>query len=427
MTAPAVNPPPTDWFEARRRAHRAGEAARTPTERVPLDSALGRVLAQPLIALCDVPHAVTSAMDGWAVAGHGPWRLREAAAAPGAPGDPGARAPEAVAPRAHAAETPALRPGEASPVLTGGVPPAGTDAVLRSELGVLSVNADGSTSTQLETAPHAPAGEPAPGRHLRPAATEAARGEAVLPAGAVLSPIRLALAAACGLDAIDVVARPPVALVRTGDEVVDSGIPLPGQVRDSFTLTLPPLLTALGARIGRQEKAPDDFAATVAALRAAADEASLVVTTGGTGRSGADQVREALAALGAEVIVDGVAVRPGAPTLLAQLPSGALVVALPGNPLAALLSLHTLAHPLLAGLQGLPLPALGRVLVAEPIAPPGAPLSLRPYRLGPSGAVPTAWHGSAMLRGLAEADGVLLVPAEGAAVGAQLDTLPAFR
>ncbi|MCS5722379.1 molybdopterin molybdotransferase MoeA [Herbiconiux sp. CPCC 203407] len=407
MTAPAVNSPPTDWFEARRRAHRAGEAARTPTERVPLESALGRVLAQPLIALCDVPHAVTSAMDGWAVAGRGPWRLRELRAVRGS------------------TETPALRHGEASPILTGGVPPAGADAVLRSELGVLSLGADG--RTKLDTAPHAPAGEPAPGRHLRPAATEAARGETVLPAGCTLGPLHLALAAACGLDTVDVVVRPTAALVRTGDEVVDSGIPRPGQVRDSFTLTLPPLLAALGARVGNNEKAPDDLAATLAALRAAAGRASLVVTTGGTGRSGADHVRAALTALRAEVLVDGVAVRPGAPTLLARLPGGALVVALPGNPLAALLSLHTLAHPLLAGMQGLPLPTLGRVTVAEPIAPPGAPLSLRPYRLGPLGALPTAWHGSAMLRGLAEADGVLLVPADGAASGTQLDTLPAFR
>jgi molybdopterin molybdotransferase len=381
------------------------------------------VLAQPLVALCDVPHAVTSAMDGWAVAGHGPWRLRETAAASGSADVP-------------SSETFALRPGEASPILTGGVPPAGTEAVLRNELGVLSAAGDDSGerfdtvpggTVLLDTVPDAPVGEPAPGRHLRPAATEAARGETVLPAGGTLGPIHLALAAACGVDVVDVVARPTVALVRTGDEVVDNGIPRPGQVRDSFSLTLPPLLTALGAQVASHEKTHDDLAATVTALRAAAGGASLVVSTGGTGRSGADHVREALAALGAEVLVDGVAVRPGAPTLLAQLPGGALVIALPGNPLAALLSLHTLAHPLLAGMQGLPLPALGRVTVAEPIAPPGAPLALRPYRLGPSGAVPTAWHGSAMLRGLAEADGVLLVPAEGARSGGQLDTLPAFR
>jgi molybdopterin molybdotransferase len=148
-----------------------------------------------------------------------------------------------------------------------------------------------------------------------------------------------------------------------------------------------------------------------------------------TGGSRADHVRALLRDAGAEFLVDGVDVRPGGPALLARLPDGRLVVGLPGNPLAALLSVLTLVQPLLAGQQGLGLPALRPAVLASAVDPTRSETVLRPYQavLDPQTAVVTAepspWHGAAMLRGLADADGVLVCPGAGAPAGAVVSSL----
>ncbi|SDY49657.1 molybdopterin molybdotransferase MoeA [Herbiconiux ginsengi] len=452
------------WQEARRRAHEAG--GRRAPETVALEDAVGRVLADDLVALMAVPHYASSAMDGWAVAGDGPWRILERRAE-----GPDEREREDVAQSV-------LRAGEAVPIVTGAVIPPGTRGVLRSEHGVLAPAGDetgqavGTGPARLSVGPDGATGEPREGLHIRPAGTEAAAGETVFRAGAVLSPVHVAVAAGCGHDALEVVSRPRVTLVLTGGEVVERGIPGPGSVRDSFGPTLPAVLAGLGAEVVARHRVGDDFGATLAVFaavplrgshetgdgtpgallpeaatppggrtglpgirytapglteRSIADVpgpvAELIVTTGGTGDSSADHVRPALRAAGAEFLVDGVAVRPGAPALLARLPDGRLVIGLPGNPLAAMLALLTLAHPLLSAMQGRGMPELGRVRMAEALPAGKAPTTLRPYRLVAGQAHPTAWHGAGMLRGLAEADGVLVVPQDGAAAGAELEVL----
>ncbi|MFB2583223.1 molybdopterin-binding protein [Herbiconiux sp. P15] len=472
---------PVDWFVARRIAHAAGAQARATSDRgaevTPLETALARVVAAPVAALCDIPHYASSAMDGWAVSGAPPWRLT------------------------GASPVASEHSSTAVPIVTGGVVPSGTWCVLRSEFGELTASGEGGDGeggegdragavtasgegepgdgeVLLALSADAPPGELRQGRHIRPPATEAHLGETVIAARTVLTPVHLALAAAAGHDALPLAPRPRVSLLLTGDEVVTSGIPAPGRVRDSFSLTLPPLLAAQGADVSTPQRVPDDLPSTLAALThptlsappmaipgptasgtaatgpttSTADgptistateprRVDLVVTTGGTGGSGSDHVRAALLALGAELLVDGIAVRPGAPALLARLPTGVLVAALPGNPLAALLTLHALVHPLLAGWQGCDLPELIEVTTAVDLAPHRAPLSLRPYRLthptptptaptAPTGAAgpsvvaePSEWQGSAMLRGLADADGVLLVPSRGAAAGERLQAI----
>ncbi|MEO5533648.1 MAG: molybdopterin molybdotransferase MoeA [Pseudolysinimonas sp.] len=354
------------WVEARARAAAAGRLLSS--EDVSLEDGLGRVLRADLTATLDIPHYASAAMDGWAVAGDGPWKLVS--------GFP-------------------LRPGLAIPIVTGGAFPVSGDRVIRSELAHV---VDG-----LLVADQAESRD-----HVRPAAEEAQAGEVLVTAGTRLSPAHLALAAAATVDQLTVAVRPRVGFVFTGDEVVLSGVPAAGQVRDSFGVTLPAILAALGAQIGGSLRIGDVRDATMAALRDT--DADLIVTTGGTGGSAADHLRRALEELDAKLLVAGIAARPGGPTLLGRLPDGKLVLGLAGNPLAAMLGLLSLIDPLLAGFTG-------RVLPEPPVIP--VPDSVRRHpeltRLVPVRATleEVTWTGSAMMRGLAAADAVLVVPPEG--------------
>ena len=369
-----------EWAEARRRAAAAPVALGG--EEVDLADAVGRVLRRAVVAAIDIPHYASAAMDGWAVAGDGPWRLREA---------------------------PPLSTGEAMRIVTGGALPPGADAVVRSE----NAHRDGA-ELRLDRADGK--------RHVRPTAEEARAGDELVATGTRLTPAHVALAAAATADRLEVARRPRVTTIFTGDEVVLSGVPAAGQVRDSFGAPIPHVLAALGAEHLGSVRLGDDRAATIAALRDA--EADLVVTTGGTGGSHADHVRLALDELGAEYLVPGLASRPGGPTLLARLPDGRLVLGLPGNPLAALLGLLSLGDVLVAGFTGRVLPPLARVPVPASVLRHPDATRLVPVRAGldpstGSGHREVQWTGSAMMRGLAAATGVLVVPPVGDA-----DVLP---
>ncbi|MDO9353656.1 MAG: molybdopterin-binding protein, partial [Solirubrobacteraceae bacterium] len=150
--------------------------------------------------------------------------------------------------------------------------------------------------------------------------------------------------------------------------------------------------------------------ATVAAI--AGGTAPLVVTTGGTGQSLADHVRPALRALGARFAVDGVAMRPGGPTRVAELPDGRLVVCLPGNPLAAMLAAVAIAEPVIAALAGRAARS-GTVVSGLDLPGRAGTTQLVPYATTTHGTEAVRWRDSAMMRGLAEADGILVVPETG--------------
>lgn len=373
------------WHDAHRICHDA--VAPLASAWVPLDAAMGRILTADVVARCDVPHYASSAMDGWAVAGDPPWRV---------------------------VDSPTVSAGQAVPIVTGGQVPPGTFSIVRNEHVSL-------THRRMLTL--GPAAGPLRGNdNIRAVGEEARRSEVVLRSGTMLNPAQIALAAVCGHDLLPVRAIPRVRLVLTGDEVVAAGIPRPGRVRDALGPQLPAVVGMLGGTVTHHRLIGDNLRAMVDALAGA--DADLVITTGGTSGSRTDHLRPALDALGATLLVDGVAMRPGGPSLLARLPDNRFLVGLPGNPLAAMVGMLSLVRPLLAGLRGLGEPRLGTVVAGEDLAGARGLNRLIPYRLTAGRAFPTGWRGSAMLRGLAEADGLLICPAGGVRPGDEVETLP---
>ncbi len=367
-------------------------------EHIPVDAAaVGRQLLEPVTAIQPMMHFSASAMDGWAVSGSEPWILLDALV-----------------------EGERLYPGQAVSIVTGGQVPPGAQAVLRSESGQEGL--DGEGLPVLRRGPAAKPGEPRNGQHIRGIGEEAPEGELLVAEGTVLSPVHVALACLAGLDEVPVRARPRVGLLYTGDEVISSGLPAPGQVRDVFGPQLPAVVRLLGGAVTRQQRLPDDLSRTEDAL--ASTDAELLITTGGTAGSAADQIRTALQRLGAQILVPGVSVRPGSPALLARLPTGHLVLGLPGNPLAAFMSLSTLGEPLFAGFAGRELPPLAEVETGEAFEPLEGRTRLIPYRERYGFACPVPFAGAAMLRGLASARGIMVIPEQGAAIGESVAALP---
>lgn len=369
---------------------------------LPLTEAIGGLLAEPVTARQPIPHTDTSAMDGWAVAGLPPeqgWRILPS----------GATSPAEL--------LPGLNPGEAIAVVTGTPIPQGTDSVLRSE----HAEADG--AGRLRAAPHT--GDLAPGRNLRHRGSEAAQGEQLLAAGERLTPLRAAVAAVAGHDILPVHPAPAAEIIATGAEVITAGVPGPGQVRDSFTMALPALLTAMGAVPGQVLRNHDDAAALETAF--SHTRSDLMVTVGGTAHSAADPVRPALAGAGAETLISAVDMRPGHPVTLARLPQGTLVLALPGNPLAGYAALIAIGQVLVDALRGAPDPVRCRELrlpAAEHLAPARRGDRLLPVTLGAGGARPSAHHRPHMMRGLAHAQALAVVPPHGVAAGEPVTCLP---
>jgi molybdopterin molybdotransferase len=393
VATPSTGPGLLSWPRARETARRAGLRP-LPVIGLPLAETLGHTLAEPLGALTDLPAFDTSAMDGWAVAGPGPWRV----------------AGRVLAGRT---EVTPLADGSAVEIATGAQLPPGATAVLRREHGRTDgVLLHDRGPQQLTT-----------GQDVRPRGQECRRGEELLPAGTVIGPAVLGLAAACGHDRLAVRRRPVVQLLVLGDELLASGIPGPGLVRDALGPLLPPWLRAAGAEVAEVRCVRDDFGLLRDALRHST--ADVVVTTGGTAAGPVDFLHRALAESGARLLVDGVAVRPGHPMLLAELPGRRHLVGLPGNPLAAVAGMVTLALPLLHALGG-------RSVAAPALAPaavllPGHPVDtrLQPVRRTVEGVVPLAFDGPAMLRGLARAESLAVVPPGGAAAGQAVDLVEA--
>ncbi len=304
------------------RSRMLAAAASLEAEAVPLARALGRVLATDIVAARDQPPFAASAMDGWAVrAADGPGALRiigESAAGRGFAG--------------------ALGPGEAVRIFTGAAVPAGADAVVIQE----DARRDGDRVVIPAV------GEP---RHVRPAGQDFRAGDRLLAAGARLDPWRLSLAAAAGLAMLRVSRRPRVAILSTGEEVVEpGGSPGPFQIFNSGSAALCALVDAWGGEALALRPVGDDVAATAGAVENVACD--LIVTVGGASVGDHDLVKPAMARLGLALRVEGVALRPGKPTWFGILGDGRKLLGLPGNPASALVCAELFLRSLIATLQG---------------------------------------------------------------------------
>ncbi|MDP5313201.1 molybdopterin molybdotransferase MoeA [Streptomyces poriferorum] len=408
----------TPWHEARAVATRAGRGVPPRTVRLPLGQALGQVLSEPLAALTDLPSFDTSAMDGWAVAGPGPWTIRD---------DEGILA-------GHGTPAP-LPDGDAIRIATGARIPADVTAVIRSE----HAHADGAKGLLYAQR------QVDPGQDIRPRGQECRSGDQLLPAGTLVTPAVLGLAAAAGYDELPTRSRPRVDVLVLGDELLTAGLPHDGLIRDALGPMIGPWLRALGAEVSDPRRLGDDAEALRQALTGS--EADLIVTTGGTAAGPVDHVHPVLARIDAELLVDGVAVRPGHPMLLARLgAAGPYLVGLPGNPLAAVSGLLTLAEPLLRGLAGRTAEAPYRVPVRGDVhghphdtrlvpvvhrtagaLGPASASATRRDSTGTDGAtdhvVPLHYNGPAMLRGVAAADGLAVVGPGGVRSGTEVEIL----
>ncbi|TCJ79357.1 UNVERIFIED_ORG: molybdopterin biosynthesis enzyme [Dietzia maris] len=387
---------------------RAGLTPLPADVRPPL-AAVGAVLAAPLVAADPMPRGPVSAMDGYALAGPGPWRLTGAAR------------------RAGDGSSATLTPGTAAPIATGALAPAGCDRVLRHEL---------VTVTPARTGP--PVVTALPGgdgvNDLRPVGEDWPVGHELAPAGAVLDAALASAALSAGVTAARVRGPVRAAVVTTGDEVLSADTPAPlppGRIRD----TVGPLLGGVLARAGFTGVGPPGHCAdtpdAVDALlgggpgSADATAGDVVVLVGATGRGVADLLRPALARAGARIVLDGVRVRPGGSQLVAVLADGRILLGLPGNPLAAVSAAATTGRALVDALTGRQrTPVSGRVPGLADLATPGRSRIL-PAR--PDGA--GGWHladrvRTAHLADLAGAPALAVVPESGGpGAGAGADDL----
>jgi molybdopterin molybdotransferase len=291
-------------------------------EDVPLREALGRVLAEEVSAAEDLPPFDSSAMDGYAVIA-GPAGELEVVDESRA-GHPARRA---------------LAGGQAIEISTGAQIPDGADAVVPVE------------RVQVEngrvTVPNSDVGA-----NVRHAGDDVRRGQPVLSAGALLGPAELAVAAALGHASLPCGGRPRVAVLVTGDELVEPGKPLgPGQIRNSNAIALVAQAERAGAEVVSSEVVPDDLERTAAAFRAALERADVLCISGGVSVGPHDHVKPALAELGVEENFWRVALKPGKPTWFGTR-GRQLVFGLPGNPVSAMVTFHLFARPALRALAG---------------------------------------------------------------------------
>jgi molybdopterin molybdotransferase len=371
---------PIAWSDARVAAYEAGRAARPEPTEVALAEADGLTLAAPLTTLTDLPAFPTSSVDGYATRGPGPWPVVGRILA-GAVPEP-------------------LAVGTAVEIATGAMVPVGTEQIIRVEESTL--DADGRVGGQGRSTPE-----------WREPGDEAAKGEDLLPAGLTITPAVIGLAASCGYETLTVVPAVRAAVVVFGDELLTGGPPGDGRVRDALGPQVPAWLRRLGATASATTgPVADTLDAHVSAIAAALEVADVVCTTGGTMHGPVDHLHPALAELGASYVANTVAVRPGFPMLLASVPGPRprFVAGLPGNPQSAIVALMSLVQPLLSGLAGRPAPALSSLRLAEAVPGRGDFTHLVLVRADASGAGRPVGHaGSAMLRGLAQADGFAVI------------------
>lgn len=362
----------------------------TRVERVALDAADQRVLAADLVAPHDVPAFARSMMDGYAV---------RAADTTGATRDHPAvlrvvehiftgRAPTAV-----------VAAGTCAGIATGAPLPAGADSVVMVEH---TAQSGGLVSVFQAVAPR---------QHVGRAGSDLVAGEVAVTARTVLTPARLGVVAALGLDCVDVFERPRVAILSTGDEIVAPGGVLgPAQIFDSNTAALAAAIRLHGGEPVVAPRVGDDRDALTRAFERCLDQ-DMVLFSGGTSVGERDYLVEIIAAAGT-VHFEGLQLKPGKPTVFATV-AGRPVFGMPGNPVSCLTNAYLLVAPLLRRMAHLP-PARDRIVVARlasEVESPSGRHQIYPVRVDGPNALPV-FKGSGEITSLAHADGYFEIAAD---------------
>jgi molybdopterin molybdotransferase len=366
------------------------------SETVPLAEALDRVLAAPVISSREIPPWDNSSMDGYAV------RSADTLTA-----SAGHSVVLSVVGEVAAGGTARheLGPGQAYRILTGAPIPPGSDAVVPQE----EVRRDGVRVT-IERPVEA-------GAYVRARGEDIRSGDRMLEPGAVLRPAALGVLASLGHARVEVYRRPAVAILSTGDELVEPDAPLgPGQIPDSNSYTLCGLVWEAGAVPLSLGIAPDRREALIERLQRGL-HADVIVSSAGVSVGDRDFVREAAESLGARLDFWKVNMRPGKPMTFGRI-GERFFFGLPGNPVSSMVTFELFVRPVLrrlGGYRSLSRPRI-RARALEPIDNPGSRPGYLRVRLersgGELGARPTGSQGSGILRSMLLADGLAVVPGD---------------
>lgn len=383
--------PPLPLEEAQARLLALAEPL--PVERVDPPGALGRFLAEPLHASRTNPAADQSAMDGYAVAETdlaGPWNVVGESAA----GHPYAGSP---------------RPGEAIRISTGALLPAGTGCVILQE-DITRENGVIRMTGEL----------PSPvGKHIRRHGMDFREGEVLLPAGTRLGPPQLALSISGGHSHLAVRRRPRLVIIDSGDELApDCENCSPHQIPASNGEMLAAMALSLPCQVQRLGPVGDSMDA-IADVLARAEDADLIVTSGGASVGDHDLIRPALEAWGAQIDFWRIAIKPGKPVLVARR-GKQLVLGLPGNPVSSHVTAFLFMLPLLRAMLGstAPLPRLVRTVLSAPLGAGGSRREFLRAQWDGESVAALSLQDSGALSSLAAANALIDRPANGSALPA---------
>ncbi len=394
--------------QARRRFEARLDHSPLPGEKLPLAAALSRVIAADVIAPIDTPPFDRANVDGFA--------LRAADTLGASPGAPKRLTLNGEVLACGVAPALEVAAGTATAIATGGVVPRGADAVVMIE------------HTELIEDRAAPAIDVhravTSGQFISYAGSDIARGETLLHRGTQIGSREVGMLAACGSTTVEVVRRPRVAVLSTGDELVGPGEPLrPGTVYDSNGAILAAAIIEAGGEAVPFGAVADDVTALERTMRAALSSCDIVVLSGGTSKGAGDLSHQVVSRLGSPgIIVHGVALKPGKPLCLAVIGQTPLIV-LPGFPTSAIFTFHSFVAPLIRARAGLAAEAAHTVTARVPMRVPSE-LGREEFVLvalvrGDDGliAFPTA-KGSGAVTAFSQADGFFAIDALASALDA---------
>jgi molybdopterin molybdotransferase len=378
------------------RQHADGLRQKKPArERIPLLESLHRVLAEPVLADRDQPPFPRSTRDGFACRAE----------------DVHGREPLLIVGQLRAGEVwsgPELKPGEAIEIMTGAPVPSGADCVVMVE----HVQVAG-TALHLDSERTISQGE-----NIVPAGAEAASGSTIVPAGTRLTASHIAAAAACGYATMSVYRRPRVAILATGDELVQlDQKPLTHQIRNSNSYSLAAQVILAGGEPVISPVAPDQLEASKKLIQEAAENCDMLLLSGGVSMGKYDFVEQALLALGAEFLFTGAKIQPGRPVVFGRLPQQ-YFFGLPGNPVSTMVTFLLFAQPVIAALGGEQFggPRFALARLAHALRAKAGLTRFLPGRIDYSMDAPQAtiipWQGSGDLSSTASANCFVVAPSE---------------